>query len=535
MPDLSVSAAPTICKQHPPDACPAPAASILLARMRKLLTALLLAALPLFAQETKPSEKPAEKAPAEKPPEPLKFVRQHRMKLGTENVAYTTTAEEIYLKDAAGKPTASFFTISYTRDGARAEERPVTFIFNGGPGSSSVWLHFGMIGPKVIDIPSDATDPGAPPYKLRDNPATIFRATDLVFVDPIGTGYSRALGEKKDEDFWGYDEDADSVAEFIRSFITQHNRWNSPKYILGESYGGIRSAMLVPRVQGDLGIGLNGVVLISPALNMGTLPFITSGNDLSFATHLPALAATAYYHRKLPGQWKDLETLLRETEKFAGSDYLVALFQGDKLPRADQERIAEQLHRYTGLSTQYILRSNLRINAIRFTKELLREEGKSVGLLDGRYVQDELDDVAEYPGGDPFNAKTGPIYISLFQSYLRNELGVDLGKRYMPTNGEANQKWKRPANGRHAFAGFVDVTGALAQGTKDNEDMRIFSAGGYDDLTTSYFATRYMLEHSGIDASRMTIKDYRGGHMMYLYRPSLDALSDDIVAFMNAR
>ena len=496
--------------------------------IRKRVALLLLAALPLLAQDPKPPEKPAEK-----PPEPKKFVRQHRVKLGGEDLAYTTTAEEIFLRDAAGKPTASFFTISYTRDGARAEDRPIAFVFNGGPGSASIWLHFGMVGPKVIDIPSDAQDPGAPPYKLRDNPTTIFRATDLVFVDPIGTGYSRALGEKKDEDFWGYDEDADSVADFIRAFLTQHNRWNSPKYILGESYGGIRSAMLVPRLQADLGVGLNGVILISPALNMGTLPFITAGNDLTFATHLPALAATAWYHKKLPDQWKDRPTLLREVEKFAGSDYLVALFQGDRLPRAEQERVAEQMHRYTGLSKQYILRSNLRINAIRFIKELLREEGKSVGLLDGRYVQDELDDVAEYPDGDPFSAKTGPIYISLFQTYLRNDLGVDMeNRRYLPQNGDANGKWKRPANRRGAFAGFVDVTGALAQGTKDNEALRIFSAAGYDDLTTSYFATRYMLEHSGIDSARMTIKDYHGGHMMYLYRPSLDALSDDIVAFI---
>jgi len=505
--------------------------------MRKLVVlvvSLFLLTFPIVAQDAKPADKPADKGAAEKPPEPMKFVKQHRMKLGGEDVAYTTTSEDVFLKDAAGKNTASFFTIAYTKDGARAEERPVTFVFNGGPGSASVWLHFGMVGPKIIDIPSDASDPGAPPYKLRDNQSTIFRATDLVFVDPIGTGFSRALGEKKGEDFWGYDEDADSVADFIRAYITLHNRWNSPKYILGESYGGIRSSMLVPRLQGDYNIGINGIILISPALNMGTLPFVTAGNDLTFATHLPALAATAWYHHKLPDSWKDRETLLREVEKFAGNEYLVALFQGDNLPQAEQERIADQLHRYTGLSKQYILRSNLRINAIRFIKELLRDEGKSVGLLDGRYVQDELDDVAEYPDGDPFSAKTGPIYISLFQGYLRDELGVDTDKRYLPQNGEANQKWKRPANRRGAFSGFVDVTGALAQGTKDNEALRIFAAAGYDDLTTSYFATRYMLEHSGIDANRMTIKDYPGGHMMYLYRPSLDALSNDIVAFIRA-
>jgi carboxypeptidase C (cathepsin A) len=499
-----------------------------------LFVVLALIAFPLASQDAKPAEKPADKGAAEKPPEPKKFVKSHRMKLGGEDVAYTTTSEEIYLKDGAGKSTASVFTIAYTKDGTRAEQRPVTFVFNGGPGSASIWLHFGVIGPKIIDIPSDASDPGAPPYKLRDNPTTILRATDLVFVDPIGTGYSHALGEKKDEEFWGYDEDADSVADFIRAWITEHNRWNSPKYILGESYGGIRSSLLVPRLQTDLGVGLNGIILVSPALNMGTLPFITAGNDLTFATHLPALAATAWYHHKLPDQWKDRETLLREVEKFAGSDYLVALFLGDNLPKAEQERIAEQMRRYTGLSKQYILRSNLRINAIRFTKELLREEGKSLGLLDGRYVQDELDDVGEYPDSDPFSAKTGPIYISLFQAYLHDDLGVAMDRRYLPQNGEANQKWKRPANRRGAFAGFVDVTGALAQGTKDNEALRVFAAAGYDDLTTSYFATRYMLEHSGIDANRLTVKNYPGGHMMYLYRPSADALSDDIVAFIKA-
>jgi carboxypeptidase C (cathepsin A) len=505
--------------------------------MRKfaaILAALVFLAFPLAAQDAKPADKPAEK-PAEKPPEPKKFTKTHRMKIGAEDVAYTTTSEEVYLKDNAGKSTASFFTIAYTKDGAKAEERPVTFVFNGGPGSASVWLHFGLVGPKVIDIPSDATDPGAPPYKLRDNSSTIFRATDLVFVDPIGTGYSHALGDKKDEDYWGYDEDADSVADFIRAYVTLHNRWNSPKYILGESYGGIRSSMLVPRLQGDYGVGLNGIILISPALNMGTLPFVTAGNDVSYATHLPALAATAYYHHKVTGNWKDRETFLKEVEKFAGSDYLVALFQGDTLPKAEKERIAEQVARYTGVSKEYVLRTNLRIYAPRFTKELLRDEGKSIGLLDGRYVQDELDDAAEYPDSDPFNAKTNPIYISLFQTYLHDELGVDMDKRYLPQNGEANQKWKRPANRRGAFAGFVDVTGALAQGTKDNEALRVFAAAGYDDLTTSYFATRYMLEHSGIDADRLSIHNYNGGHMMYLYRPSEDALSNDIVAFINAK
>lgn len=472
----------------------------------------------------------------EAPPPPRRFVTEHRLQSGGTDLRYTATAEDVYLHDADGKPTATFFTLSYTKAGvARPEERPVTFVFNGGPGSSSIWLHFGLVGPRLVDLPSDASDPGAPPYRLRDNPWTILRATDLVFVDPVGTGFSKALGEKENKDFWGFDEDASSVAEFIRSYITTHDRWNSPKYVLGESYGGIRSALLVSRLQDGLNIRLNGVMLVSPALNMGTLPFFGAGNDLPFATHLPALAASAYFHAKLPGDWPNREALLSEVEAFAGSEYLAALFAGDALSPEKREQVAERLHRYTGLSKQYILRSNLRINVERFQKELLREEGKVVAIHDGRYTQDELDDAAASPTGDPFSAKTSPVYVATFQSYLRNDLDVGLEQRFIPLSYEANDNWKRPAGGSHAFSGFVDVTGHLAQGTKDNEALRVFSAGGYHDLTTSYFATEYMLRHSGIDPARITIKNYEGGHMMYLYRPSLEALSNDLVAFIQGR
>jgi carboxypeptidase C (cathepsin A) len=516
--------------------------------MRKLSTLpilLILAALASWGRTAAADEAPATKADktaaapaaeASQPPAPRRFVTEHRLQAGAADISYTATAEDVYLHDAEGKPTASFFTISYVKKGvARPEDRPVTFVYNGGPGSASVWLHFGLVGPRLIDVPSDARGAGAPPYRLRDNPWTILRATDVVFVDPVGTGYSHALGDKKDKDFWGYDEDADSVAEFIRTFITTHNRWNSPKYLLGESYGGIRSAMLVQRLQQHLNVELNGVVLISPALNMGTLPFALTGNDLAYATHLPALAATAYYHKKLPDAWPSQQALLDEVEAYAGGDYLQALWKGDALSQDEKDRAAERLHRYTGLAKEYVLRSNLRIYPLRFIKELLRDEGRSVGLLDGRFAQDELDRVAEAPDGDAFDAKISPIYIALFQSYLRNELKVDVERRYLGASDEAGNSWKRPANRNGAFAGFVDVTGQLAQGTKDNEALRIFCAAGYHDLTTSYFATEYMLRHSGIDANRMTIKVYPGGHMMYLHRPSQETLSNDLTAFFERR
>ncbi len=226
---------------------------------------------------------------------------------------------------------------------------------------------------------------------------------------------------------------------------------------------------------------------------------------------------------------------------FAGQGILDAIVErerrcvtghGDTLGAGDRERVADQLVRYTGLSREYILRSNLRIYAIRFLKELLRDEGRIIALLDSRYAQDEIDDVGDVPDGEPFSAKTAPMYVSLFRSYIKNELGVDLTRRYFGTNSDAGRNWNRPASGRNAFAGYVDVTGQLAQGTKDNEGLRIFSASGYHDLTTSYFATEYMLQHSGIDPDRMTIKNYPGGHMMYLYQPSLEAVSNDIVEFI---
>jgi carboxypeptidase C (cathepsin A) len=266
---------------------------------------------------------------------------------------------------------------------------------------------------------------------------------------------------------------------------------------------------------------------------MGTLPFAVGGNDLSFATHLPALASIAYYHKKLPGTWPNERALLDEVEAYAGGEYLTALFKGDTLSKEEKDQVAERLHRYTGLSKEYILRSRLRIYVLRFVKELLRDEGKSVGLLDGRYTEDELDNVGEFPEDDAVDGKTSPVYIALFQSYLRNDLKVDLDRRYVGVSFQANESWKRPANRNDAFAGYVDVTAPLAQGTKDNEALRIFCAAGYHDLTTSYYATGYMLRHSGIDPGRMTFKVYDGGHMMYLYQPSLEALSNDLVTFIS--
>jgi carboxypeptidase C (cathepsin A) len=504
-------------------------------RSRRLVLALVAVwSLAGLAMADEPKDKGKDAKPATpETPAPRKFVSEHRLQAGGTDISYTATAEDIQIKGSDGKPTADFFAISYMKSGvARPEDRPITFVYNGGPGSASIFLHFGLVGPKTIDIPSDASDPGAAPYRLKDNPWTILRATDLVFVDPVGTGFSKPLGDKKGADFWGYNEDADSVAEFIRTFITLKNRWNSPKFILGESYGGIRSSLLVPRLQQRLSIALNGVILISPAINMGMLPFVGSGNDMPYATELPAMAAVAFFHHKLPDSWPNQQALLSEVEAYASGDYLKALFAGDRLTEAERDQVAEKLHRYTGVSKTYALRSDLRLYAPRYCKELLRDEGKSIGILDGRYSQDELDDVAAFPDNDPFDAKTSSIYQALFQSYLRNELKSDIDDVFVGSNGEANQSWKRPQQNNSALSGFVDVTSDLAQGTKDNDHLRVFAAAGHHDLATSFFATEYMLHHSGIAPGQLEIHEYDGGHMMYLYQPSLEQLSNDIVSFI---
>ncbi|GAB4182106.1 MAG: peptidase S10 [Wenzhouxiangellaceae bacterium] len=446
---------------------------------------------------------------------------------------YTATAAEYDLHDDEGQPTARIFAISYTLNNVDdRSQRPVTFVYNGGPGSSSIWLHMAFVGPQVIDVPSDAKAAGVPPYSMKSNPLSLLQVTDLVFMDPVGTGYSHALGEKKDSDFWSVAEDAASMNEFVRLYITREKRWNSPKYLLGESYGTIRAALMGRDLQGDMEIALNGIILVSPAMNMGTLPFFVAGNDLPYATHLPSLAAAAYYHQRLPNPPDNLDALIDDVREFAATDYLTALFRGDQLADAERQRIAEQLHQYTGLSTEYILRSDLRIYVERFRKELLRDQGLTIGRLDARYVYDEVDDIADMPDADPSSNLVSPAFVALFQDYVADDLQVAVEKPYRSLNRQANQQWQRSGSSRSTFAGYIDVTGALTQAATNNPALRVFVANGYHDLTTSFNASEYMMAHSGIDRDQMTIKNYYGGHMMYLYLPSFDALAEDLMSFI---
>ncbi|NIM01862.1 MAG: peptidase S10, partial [Acidobacteria bacterium] len=353
-------------------------------------------AAPALADKPASAEKPAEIPPAQV------FTTSHSGKFGGAMVKYIATAGETYLKDEDGKPKASIFSIAYVQDGVTdPTKRPVTFLWNGGPGSSSVWLHMGAFGPKRVVVPSDAKDDGAPPFLMEDNPLTILDVTDLVFVDPVGTGYSRPLGEHEGKEFWGVSEDAQSVAEFIRSWITTNKRWASPKYIGGESYGTTRSAAVIHELEGRFDdVAVNGLILISTVMDFYTSGFQT-GNELGYITYLPTMAATAAYHGKVDPPPADLKAFLEEAREFAVEEYAPALLRGNTLPDDERARIRKRLSYFTGISEDYFRLSDLRITDRRFYKELLRDEGLVVGRLDGRFTGRDMDDAGETPESDP--------------------------------------------------------------------------------------------------------------------------------------
>jgi carboxypeptidase C (cathepsin A) len=386
-----------------------------------------------------------------------------------------------------------------------------------------------------VALSSDPVNPGGPPYELAENPYTILRYTDLVFVDPVGTGYSRALGKKKDSDYWGVDEDSASVAAFIRKYLTKNNRWNSPKYLAGESYGTIRASMLIRDLELKLldSVTFDGVILLSTALDVRTFLTAGPGNELPYVTNLPTYAATAFYHKALPTQPADFDKFLREARDFAAGEYLQALFQGDSLPEDQAKHIAERLHEFTGLSVDYLRRTHLRIDAGRFQKELLRSHGLVVAVHDTRYVGKDLDEAGEVVQLDPFVLSMSGPFVALINNYLNTELNVKMDRPYVVFSTEASGSWKK--SGNNAFDGFLYTANYLAQAAATNKDFRVFVASGIHDLATAFFATEYIFDHSGIPKDRIVLKNYYGGHMMYMYGPSLQQMSSDLQSFVTHR
>ena len=473
---------------------------------------------------------PAASAAEKKPPEEKTSRTQHTARIGGQEVRYTATAGTLNLKKEDGAVTATMFYIAYTRDDvADMARRPLTFSFNGGPGSSSVWLHLGALGPKRVLLKPDGY-PTPPPYTLVDNEYSILDATDLVFIDPVSTGFSRAANEQEAKTFHGITGDLQSVADFIRLYATRNERWASPKFLAGESYGTTRAAALSGYLQQNLGMNLNGIMLISTVLNFETISF-DPGNDLPYVLFLPTYTATAWYHKKLP---KDLQAdrrrALEEAQKFAALEYNQALMKGAALTAPERAQIVQKLARYTGLGAKFIDLSNLRVPIFAFTKELLRDERRTVGRYDSRIVGIDANAASSYSEYDPSYATVQGPFTATWNQYVRAELKFDSDLPYEILTGRV-----RPWNYGEYQNRYVNVAGTLRQAITQNPSLKVWVANGYYDLATPYFATMYTFEHLGLDPTlrgNVGLGFYEAGHMMYTQLASLEKLRKDLGGFI---
>jgi carboxypeptidase C (cathepsin A) len=496
----------------------------------------LLCANVVSAQQTaqNPAEKPSEKPKEEKktPPAPEEKVvtSKHSLRIGGQEIKYTATAGTILLKLEDGTPKASIFYVAYTKDDVSDfGQRPITFSFNGGPGSSSVWLHLGAFGPRRVQM-GDAGALLPPPYKLVDNDASLLDVTDLVFIDPVSTGYSRAVPGEPPKQFHGIEEDVQSVAEFIRLYATRNKRWSSPKFLAGESYGTTRAAGLSGYLQQRFGMYLNGIVLVSSILNFETAEFDT-GNDLPYVLYLPSYTAIAWYHKKLPPDLQgDLQKAIDESRRFAAGEYADALMTGDNLSFDRRKEIAQKLARLTGLSPNFVDECHLRVQLGRFTKELLRDQRRTVGRLDGRFLGIDADAAGARPDYDPSMAAISGPYTGALLDYVRNDLKFESDLPYEILTARV-QPWSfEPYENR-----YVNVAETLRSAMTQNPFLHVFVAKGYYDLATPFFAADYTFDHLGLDESlrgHLSGAYYEAGHMMYVHPPSLAKLKQDIAKFM---
>ncbi len=488
----------------------------------------------LFVTVTVARAMPESHATKEKHPKtPIKDVLKtthHTITINGQTIRYTATAGHFVMRTEEGKPKATLFFIYYAKEGVKdPADRPITFTFNGGPGSSSVWLHLGAFGPKRVKM-DDEGFPLPPPYELVDNPYSLLDITDLVFIDPVTTGYSRPVPGEDPKQFHGLDEDIQWVGEFIRLFTTRFKRWRSPKYLAGESYGTTRAAGLAGYLQRRHGMYLNGIILVSAILNFETARFDV-GNDLPYILFLPTYTATAWYHKKLPPdlQSKDLEAVLDEVRGFALGEYTLALMKGDRLSDDEKHALATRLSRYTGLSRDYILKSNLRVPIFRFTKELLRERRRTVGRLDTRFIGMDRDAAGETFEYDPSYAAIQGPFTALLNDYVRRDLKYENDITYEILTGRVH-----PWNYGRAKNRYVNVAETMRKAMTQNPYLRVFVANGYYDLATPFFATEYTLQHLQLEPElqdHIEMHYYRAGHMMYIRVAELKKLKSDLRHF----
>jgi carboxypeptidase C (cathepsin A) len=471
-------------------------------------------------QKTPPAETQTEEAPV---------VTSHKVKIGRRTLDYDVTAGMLPIKNEKGEIEAKLYFTAYTaKTDTPVKDRPLMFSFNGGPGSSSVWLHLGGLGPRRVMMMDDGAMP-APPFRLEENQHTWLDKTDLVFIDPVDTGYSRATTPELAKQFRGVKKDLESVGEFIRLYLSRYGRWSSPLFLVGESYGTFRAAGLAGLLV-EKGIAFNGIVLVSSVLDLATLEFV-DGNDLPPLVYAPTYAATAWYHERLAPdlQSKPLTELLPEVEAWAATDYVVALARGSSLSAGERANVVAQYARYTGLSERYIEQSNLRIDIMRFCKELLREEGVTVGRLDSRYTGTDEVGVTETPEYDPSLSAIRPPYTAMLNDYLGTALGYKTDAEYHILRG-VEWDWGT------ARDGYPKTAAALRSAFAKNPYLHVFIASGYYDLATPYWATEYTLNHLGVgEATRRQIltEEYPVGHMVYLEKNVLAKLKVDVAAFID--
>jgi len=469
--------------------------------------------------------------PERLPLKELLSTTQHTTRIKKKTISYSATAGRLILVDDAGKQTAQLFFTAYTSNAGNASGRPVTFAFNGGPGSSSVWLHFGAMGPKRVRLGA-AGAPPPPPAALIDNEHTWLAFTDMVFIDPVGTGYSRAVDTKEEKSFYGIKKDFESVGDFIRLYITRYNRWLSPKFVVGESYGTTRAVGVTDYLHTKHGIDFNGIVLVSPVLNYNTIRFDRS-NDLAYVLFLPSYAAAAWYHKLVPSQQIQLAPFLKQVEDWALDTYIVSLAKGATLPEKDAQGVASEISSSTGLSESYVLKSDLAVPSPRFRKELLREKQVVIGRMDARFTGPDTDGTGEAGYYDPsLEMLIGP-FSSAANHYVRNDLGFKSDTPYTYLNHTISRSWDWSAAIKGG-QGYVDVSEALTDALHINNSLKVFIAAGYYDLATPYFAARYTADHLALKKElrdNISIGLYDAGHMMYIDQPSLKKFTADISSF----
>ena len=438
------------------------------------------------------------------------------------------------------KAEASMFYVAYFKKGVPSSDRPITFLYNGGPGSSTVWLHMGAFGPRRVVTRDDSHTPAAP-YQLVDNAYSLLDVSDLVFIDAPGTGFSRIAGKDKGAAFYGVDQDAYAFSQFIIGFMSEYGRWNSPKYLFGESYGTPRSAVLVNDLETNHDIDFNGVMLLSQILNFdlsADAPYFNPGTDQPYITALPTYAASAWYHNRLPGQRPaDLPTFLKEVEQFATNDYAAALQAGSELPAAQRQAIAQKLAQYTGLPVAYILKADLRVSGGEFEKTLQDPDGMTTGRLDTRFSGPDIDPLSKEADYDPQSAAISSAYVSLFNDYVRKQLGYGQDRIFRP-EVDVGKDWKfqhQPPGAPTPQDGILNVMPDMASALKFNPQLKVMVAGGYYDLATPFYEGWYEMHHLQIPASlqgNIEFHYYPSGHMVYAHESALKSLHDDAADFI---